>query len=458
MASVRENQAQEDAVSSPQVRNAVFGGILLLQYFLTADYAVFPAAFMRVKEDLDMDDFEMGLAGTLAYTGLCVSSLISGSLLANYHPRKVIIPSLVLSSLGTAASALAQNKHRLFVVRFFVGLAHGPCYTLFPVWADTYAPIGYETQWMTAVQVLASVANVLSYAIVAGLAYGLGLSWRWSFGYLSICTMLCVPAGMFVPEDLWCKRSLGSARSQGFSTLFPYKVFWILCLVSCLGYYTVSGAQYFAVRILVHMGVPERNAPSYFLAAAVTGPVLGMLAGGPLFDKFGGYRHRANAFRICGILLSLSFIVAWWVIYPSTPLELTVAVALAMGTFAAAMPALMGLTLDTVPEALRTHASGCMSFLTDAIGFQLAPMVSGHVMATRGVMTGWRSCWTMTMTSPFILLIAVMIERLGSGGPNECDEEWCKKPGDRTGNEESRERERLLPERAPTRSGNGGGV
>jgi MFS family permease len=361
----------------------------------------------------------------------------------------VILPSLILSSLGTAASALVTEKHKLFVVRFIVGLAHGPCYTLFPVWADTYAPVGYETQWMTAVQVLASVANVLSYAIVAGLAYGLGLSWRWSFCYLSVCTMMCVPAGLFVPEDLWCKRMLSTSRHLGFSTLFPYKVFWILCLVSCLGYYTVSGAQYFAVRILVHMGVQERNAPSYFLAAAVIGPVLGMLAGGPLFDKFGGYRNRPNAFRICGILLCFSFVVAWWVIYPSTPLELTVAVALAMGAFAAAMPALMGLTLDTVPEALRTHASGCMSFLTDAIGFQLAPMVSGHVMATRGVMTGWRSCWVMTMTSPFILLVGVLIERLGMGQP--ADDELRKKrdgedkAGDIASGEENRERERLLP-------------
>jgi MFS family permease len=59
------------------LRIQAFVALLLADFFLTADYSVFPAAVLQVTEEMHLTNVQMGLLGTLVYAGLTISSVIS---------------------------------------------------------------------------------------------------------------------------------------------------------------------------------------------------------------------------------------------------------------------------------------------------------------------------------------------------------------------------------------------
>merc|ERR1719316_1605026 len=205
--------------------HVVFAGILCLQYFMSFDYAIFPASFLHLQKDLGLTDFEMGVAGSLVFSGLMISTFVSAPLLVRW-PQWIASSSIFLCAVAGFLCAYAPDKHTLYFARFLVGLFHGPCFIFFPVWVEAFAPAGVETRWMGHFQVMGPIANVSGYAIPAGVHAALGLSWRDVYallggGYLlAAFTARAIPARFFAlsgqgrSEGLWASEGAAGTASK----------------------------------------------------------------------------------------------------------------------------------------------------------------------------------------------------------------------------------------------------
>jgi MFS family permease len=286
-------------------------------------------------------------------------------------------------------------------------------YVYASVWVDTFAPSGTEPRWMGVLSTSGPIGNLFSYGVTAFLVFGLDLSWRFFFGYICVVVAACAAGCGAVSERLWHvnEQSGNHHGCSGFTALRPYVPFWLLCLVPCCGYYASCGAQYWAEDMLIHMGVPEREAPYKFLTVGVLGPTLGMAVSGPLFDCLGGYRNRRRTMQYCVVFIMLTFLCAPWLLFAQDVDSLMVAVMFAMFLFGLVIPPVQGLVMDSVPANQKPHASAVYGFLTDALGFMLAPSVIGVATDWWGIAVGWRWGFYPALCSPWILLAAMGVEQ-----------------------------------------------
>jgi MFS family permease len=405
-----------------------FAGMCLIKYFLSAEYSVFPAAFLDIQKDLAMSDFEMGIGGSLVFTGLMAGACLAPPALVHY-PKQVLSFAMLLCAFATFATAYAPSKYLMYVARFFVGVFHAPAYVYMPVWVESYAPSGMETRWQGWLEVVGPLANVTGYAITAGLRISVGVSWRDMYALIAGTYLVAFFASYFV-HTRWYKTTDSTAGAsvteaiKGWVRVLPYPSFWFLVAVPVLGYYCVCAVEYFAARMFVELGAPKDKVPEYFLIVAVAGPVLFVLLSGPFFDYIGGYRKRKTCLKaILAIHLCAMCFVPWaWRFYKSSFASTCIATTIMMGLYAATIPPVIGLILLTVEAELRPFANGLFGFLASAVGFQLGPVVSGAVMAKLGVEAGWKACFAPTVLGP-IMIFCVLVYENGRNWLDREDEE-----------------------------------
>lgn len=154
------------------------------------------------------------------------------------------------------------------------------------------------------------------------------------------------------------------------------------------------------------LGVETNVVFAYFSFACITGPVGGMIFGGAVTARLGGFNSK-KAIIISFIMLSIAclagsplpFINTFWIF------AIDMWFLLFVGAFA--IPTLTGMMLASVSERDRTSANSLSQFLNNSLGFLPAPAVYGQVQAlTGGETSRWGLIFTCGFTYISIMLFA----------------------------------------------------
>jgi MFS family permease len=411
------------------LRIQAFVALLLADFFLTADYSVFPAAVLQVSEELKLTHVQMGLLGTLVYAGLTISSVVSPFLLTRVDsPWPVLSWALVLSAGAAVACAFAPNWYFLAAARFAVGLAHGPMYVFFPVWVNAAAGDGYETRWMGLLQAVGPISNIVCYAGTSMLLH-INLSWRVMFLALGAGTFATTLVLSAIPRNVWTVTARSDRVVRGMWS-FGY-AFWALVIFGAAAYFAACGAEYWAQPALVYLGADVKMAPMGFLAVGVAGPGFGTWFGAHCADQLGGYRKRHLALWFCMAMVGFTFLATPLIFFPQSVTQALGGAIWALFCGSAVMPALNGLILESVKEDGRIAASGGFGLVTTAIGLTLAPMTSGFASDRGGnPLWGWRiAFFPWVLLGPLLISSVIYYERsdrnkppgAGAGAGDEAD-------------------------------------
>merc|ERR1712118_579878 len=92
----------------------------------------------------------------------------------------------------------------------------------------------------------------------------------------------------------------------------------------------------------------------------------------------------------CAAFIFLTFPCASWLLFSEEVDSLMTAVLYSMFLFGLVIPPMGGLVMDSVPAHQKPHASAVYGFLTDALGFMLAPSLIGVATDWWGIAVGWR--------------------------------------------------------------------
>jgi DHA1 family inner membrane transport protein len=327
----------------------------------------------EMARDLGVTEPQVGHVISAYALGVVVGAPLLAIWGAKRRRRSLLLGFMGFYAVGNLACALAPDYYTLMLARFVAGLPHG---AYFGVAALVAAHISPPEQRGTAV---GRVMLGLSVALLVGnpLATWLGqvMGWRYAFALVSLIALATMamtawrlPAGMGAPRT----DALRELRD------FNRAPVWLTLGVGAIGFAGMFAVfSYLTPALLQVTGVGEAFIPFALMAFGI-GSILGTLAGGWLFDRFG--------FRAAGIVLVWS--MALLLLFPLAAQSAwtVLPLVLAVGTMGALGPVLQSHLMDVARDAQTLAAASHHAAFNAANA--LGPWLGGMAI-TAGY--GWTS-------------------------------------------------------------------
>lgn len=333
-----------------------------------------------LMEDLDLTKSQAGALASYSLLGMAIGGIFGGWAADRYGRVRVVVWTIVLFSIGTAALCLTQNYWQFAVLRFISALGLGAEYVVCNTLMAEYVPTQRRTTVLGTLQAGWSVgyvvATVLAGAIIP--VYG----WRPLFATALVPVLLAVFIRKVVPEPPGWKRSVGTEpavrRGSQWKEIFAdpgrRRIFILWTLTSCFlqfGYYGVN--NWLPTYIVNELDFNFTTMTGYLVGTYVA-MILGKIIAGYLADIVG----RRWMYVIGGLSTAVFLPV---IVHLHTPGNIIVL--LTVFGFLYGVP--YGVNATYMTESFETHIRGTAvggAYNIGRIGAAIAPWLIG-VIATR---------------------------------------------------------------------------
>ncbi len=185
----------------------------------------------------------------------------------------------------------------------------------------------------------------------------------------------------------------------------------------CSIYFIVTGIQFWMTEYLVDiLQVEPVTVNLVFSLCSVTAPLLGVLVGGTIADRYGGYKGKntARALKMCVMFGFVSFCFA----FPMGFLYQLIYLVVLLWTFlffgAAIIPIGTGVMISSVPKDCQATSSSLSQLIFNLGGYFFAPMLTGFVMDSfinkrNGFVWGMRVVFWWVIISLIMFLISYYV-------------------------------------------------
>jgi MFS family permease len=164
---------------------AVLSAINLLNYL---DRYIMSAVLTPLQRDLRLGDGAAAWAGSAFMLGYFISAPFFGYLGDRYPRRYLMLGGVLVWSLATACSGLAQNFGQLFAIRLFVGFGEACFVAIGPSWISDLFAVPRRNTAITLFYVAIPFGSAIGY-IIGGWFAQRG-DWRGAFIYTGLPGLL----------------------------------------------------------------------------------------------------------------------------------------------------------------------------------------------------------------------------------------------------------------------------
>lgn len=167
-------------------------------------------------------------------------------------------------------------------------------------------------------------------------------------------------------------------------------------------YWVLTGIQYwFSDYLITELKADPNTVYISYGVISITGPVIGVIAGGNITSALGGYKSKKALYVTCllaFVCLSCAIPIAFVDDY------ITVVVLLWFLLFAGGfiLPSMTGIMLNTVDMSLKTQANSIANISYNLLGFLPAPFVYGSMCDIGGVQQSTRIAMKFLMFMPIL--------------------------------------------------------
>ena len=456
----------------PFRRNLIFSVFLLSDIFLNYDTGVIPASLIEITNEIELDYSEQALIASLLYLGLSFSSVFVGLIFSKFSPSKVCSIVLLFNCLSCFIFSFSSNKIVLFSMRFLMGTTEAFLVVYGPVWVNNYSPIEHSATWMGILH-SCSVTGVFLGYLVASIINNFFknfLSWRFAMQiqgfaeiifslffwiekdeYINVDVRKNIPISEIELEDRdinFPRNSDGSPSfhnpsrlnrinsnrkhdpridsvelgNMGRYLLQTKMVLSNMLYVSItLGistiYFIVTGIQFWITKYLIEILHTEPIIVNIiFSVISITAPLFGVLFGGTISDKYGGYKgkNETKALQMCVAFGLVSFIFA----FPMGFLFQIIYLSVLLWTFlffgASIIPIATGIMISSVPKDCQATSSSISQLVFNLFGYFFSPMITGFIMdrfedKDKGFIWGMRVIFWWVIFSLIFFVISYFI-------------------------------------------------
>ena len=143
----------------------IFSIFVILNIMINVDHGTVPAATEEIKKDLNINDEQFGLFGSLVYLGNMFGSLVSLTLINKLNRKYLLAVSLTLSGGFLMTFTIWSSLYFLFSNRIVVGMFQAFVSIYLPIWCDQFGIKRQRTIMIALIQVAPPLGVVLGYAI-----------------------------------------------------------------------------------------------------------------------------------------------------------------------------------------------------------------------------------------------------------------------------------------------------
>lgn len=143
----------------------IFSIFVILNIMINVDHGTVPAATEEIKNDLNINDEQLGLFGSLVYLGNMFGSLVSLTLINKLNRKYLLAVSLTLSGGFLMTFTIWSSLYFLFSNRIVVGMFQAFVSIYLPIWCDQFGIKRQRTIMIALIQVAPPLGVVLGYAI-----------------------------------------------------------------------------------------------------------------------------------------------------------------------------------------------------------------------------------------------------------------------------------------------------
>ena len=419
------SKIQDDLIIPENKRKFIFRLFLLSALFLNYDTGVIPAALIKITKEIDLDYSEQAMIGSFVYLGLSFASLFAGLIFSKYSPKIVCAIILILNSVSCFIFSFSSDKVILFLMRFFMGATGAFIFIYGPVWVNNFSPPEHSTTWMGILHSCSIFGVFLGYLVTAIILNFLHkfLSWRVAIQiqgiveiflafflfkeneeYINVDTRKTIPFEekeiKFDKKKIKESPSLISVTRRdpridtvelgnlGFyffqaKTILKNKLYILITLAITSIYFIVTGIQFWITKYLIEILEVEPIVVNIiFSIISITAPLSGVLFGGTISDKYGGYKgkNETKALQMCSAfgLLTLFFGIPLGFMFRIIYLSVLLWAFLFFG--AAIIPIATGIMISCVPKDCQATSSSISQIIFNLFGYFCSPMIAGFIM------------------------------------------------------------------------------
>ena len=456
---------------SKQIRWIIFITLAAISTLSNLDGGIIPAATEEMQTDMGIGPAEIGVFGSIDYLGRIIGSLIFVAIINTMNRRMILIATLFIKGISLFIPRI-QDYNKSYTVNLLCRGISGfsqVYYTIYlPVWCDQYGPKKSKTIMITVTQLGLPLGIVLGFGMatligkknwvlcfnIEGIILGaLGIiCFFFPQLYFSNTLMLVdgsndrmqempskdeeeeepnipnIDPDSKSPSSIYregeVKKKKKSGIIQNICTIIREPVFLFTGLANSVVFFGMAVIQFWGANYMENVvGVKDQFVLLYvFSLICITGPPAGIILGGVIGSKIGGYTVR-KAIVICVGLCVMSCVFALIITLDSKHVAyFGVMVWLYFFFSGATTPLETGIVISSLPERLRGDGFSVMNFILNLIGNLPASSVYGLIyQSTEHTHNTYAMFFTMSYNVIGLLFVILgMVYRLKK---NDKDEE-----------------------------------
>ena len=430
-------KTQEELFIPEERRKLIFRIFLISDLFLNYDTGVIPASLIQITEEIKLDYSEQALIGSLVYLGLSFASIFVGLIFSRFSPSKVCSVILVLNCISCFVFSLSSDKSILFSMRFLMGATEAFIVVYGPVWVNNFAPPEHCATWMGVLHscsIFGVFFGYLAAAIIINF-FSKILTWRFAIQIQGI-VMIFLAFFFWIEKDEYInvdmrktipinekevegneinvrKNTLDSPSFNNPSRInrigsrkhdpridtieldnlnryflqtkiiLTNKLYILITLGMTSIYFIVTGIQFWITKYLIEiLSVEPIIVNIIFSIISITAPLSGVLFGGTLSDRYGGYKgkNERKALQMCAAFGILAFFFGIPMGFMFQITYLSVLLWTFLFFLAAIIPMGTGIMISCVPKDCQATSSSMSQLIFNLLGYFSAPMITGFIM------------------------------------------------------------------------------
>ena len=394
-------EKEKEIILSRYKRWIIFFYIISLSLFESLDQGIIPTSVRTIKIDLKINDIQYGTFNSLFFFGKILGSFSFIFLLNKLNRKIILIISLIIYGISLFIFRFFSHIQTLYISRTIIGFFDVFFIVYPPVWSDQYGIKNKKTLMMVLVQIFKPSG------VMIGFILGTIFNWKKAIDIQIIILSIYLFFSFFfdknyfsnklfsknkINEDEISKFSLISSSSKNekkikknnnqniIINLISNPTFMIYVLARASLVFPLTIIQTWIIDYLENaLKITDKKIRLISTGIITsTAPTLGILMGGFLLQKVGGYENK-KASLISIILFSFSFIGC--IFFPFCDNIISLSICLWIGFFfgSSLFPILIGIILSCNKNEFKASANSMTTFISNVIGHMPAPYIYGVI-------------------------------------------------------------------------------
>ena len=350
--------------------------LFLINLFNYIDRQVLFAVFPLLSKDLNLNDAQLGLLGSVFMIVYTLTAPII-AYFADKSPRQIWVSvCAVLWSGATALTGFAKNFYNIAIARSFIGVGEAGFTSVSPSLAAEGFDKSVRARILAILGLALPVGSALGYLLggVIGQHYG----WRMAFYILSVPGFLLGIWAFVYIKDKRKTQNAEKIKISNYLQFFKSKSFVYVCLAEAMATFTLGGlAAWMPTYFHRYFGFSVAQAGTYFGIMIIIAGSIGTLGGGVLADFLNKFTKKAYFYTtLLGYLVALP--LGLLALLCEVKLLALICFGIAM-SFVFMQTSLNAAIISITSLKIRSMAFALHIFIIHALGDALSPMAIGKI-------------------------------------------------------------------------------